>query len=291
MPDLPAPVYFNGGIVPASEARLPIGDRGVRHGLGFFETFRTSGGRPHHWRFHQHRLARACETARLPIPPHFLASNETRLRAVVAQLLAATASRDAVFRYTMAAGEGSTPSESLTLRPLPSAAPAGVCLRVLALRRDNGEFLPRPKSLNYLNALLGAEELATRTADPGDEGLFLSREGDFVVETPRQNLAWLAGDRLCHPDPALGAVAGTCLAWLLETCGRPGVPRRAPLDELLAADAIFVCNAVRGITPVREIRGADDRAVLRTLDSVAHPRVREWSAQWEESLRVTAASA
>ncbi|HWA86635.1 MAG TPA: aminotransferase class IV [Opitutus sp.] len=290
MPESVPLVYFNGELVSAAAARLPIDDRGVLFGLGFFETFRTSGGRPHHWNYHRRRLTQACATAGLAIPPHFLAADSARLGATVAQLLASASSSDAVFRYTITAGTRAAPSEFLVLRPLPPAAPPeGISLRVLALARDNGEFIPRPKSLNYANALLGAGELARRTGGPADEGLFLSREGRCVVETPCQNIAWLAGGELRYPDPSLGAIAGTCLEWLRENCGLPAMPRRAPLDELLAADAILVGNAVRGITPVREIWSADDRTLLRSLDSAAHPRIRAFHAAWDDALRATAA--
>jgi 4-amino-4-deoxychorismate lyase len=281
-------VYLNVEIVAASTARLPIDDPGVAYGLGFFETFRTSGGRPHHWPHNLRRLECACATAGLAIPPHFLAADEPRLRDIVQRLLQAHGLDDAVFRYTLAAANRGA-AEFLTLRPLPPPAPPeGIALRLLELARDNGEFLPRPKSLNYSNALLGAGELARRSAPATDEGLFLSREGGFVVETPRQNLAWFADGELRHPDPLLGAVAGTCLDWLLETAGSPAVPRRAPLDELLAADAIFVCNAVRGITPVRTLWAADDRTLLRRFASAADPHVLAFRAAWEDSLRTTA---
>ena len=291
MTEYAAPADLNGDTIPAAATRLPVEDRGgVLPGPGFFETFRTSGGCPHHWRYHRRRLECACATAGLRIPAQFLAADEARVRQAVQHRLRRDGRADAVFRYAIAAGADGGASEFLTPRALPQAAPAeGVRLRVLGLARDDGEFLPRPKSLNDANARLGADELAHRTTVASDEGLFLSRAGGFVAETPRQNIAWLAGGELRHPDPAAGAVAGTCLQWLLEICGLPAAPRRAPLAELLAAEAVFVCNAVRGITPVREILDASDRAVLRTFDSASHPLVRELRAKWEESLRATAA--
>lgn len=283
-----ATVYFNGQLHRAAEARLPIDDRGVLFGLGFFESFRTRGGRPHHWIYHRRRLEAACATAGLVLPEEFLARDETRLRAAVAGLLHANGAADAVFRYTVTAGPaGGLPAEFLVMRPLPQAAPeGGVALRVLSLRRDGGEWQPRPKSLNYANALLGAAELERRTAVASDEGLFLSRDG-FVVETPRQAIAWIAEGRLCYPDLALGSVAGTCLAWVLERASA-AEPRCAPLGELLKAEAIFVLNAVRGITPVREVWDETDTRRLGEWDSVSHPIVGSLCRQWGEALAATA---
>lgn len=282
-------VYFNGQRSARTEARFASDDRGVLYGFGFFETFRTSGGRPHHWRYHQRRLAAACATAGIALPATFLARDEPRLRETVRAMLREAGVADAVFRYTVTAGPANGgPAEMMSLRPLPPSAPKeGITLWVLALSRDNGEWLPRPKSLNYANALLGAQELARRTTEPHDEGLFLSRDGGWVVESARQNIAWVRDGVLCYPEPALGAVAGTALAWVLEQAFR-AEHRRARVDELLTAEAVFVLNAVRGITPVNTIRDVEGKALVASLSSHCHPLVVALRERWNEALDVTA---
>lgn len=294
MPDSPptsAIVWFDGAFVSAEAARLPIDDRGVQFGLGFYETFRTSGGRLHHWRYHRERLEGACAMAGIKLPVDSLAFDEAKRQAVVQRLLAEHGASDAVFRYTVTAGRVvGRPVESLVLRALPAAAPdEGVCLRVLKLARDNGEWVPRPKSLGYANAWLGAEELRRRTKEASDDGLFLARESGCVVETTRQNIAWIVDGCLRYPDPALGPVAGTCLDWIVEL-GAACETRRAPIDELLAADAIIVMNSVRGITPVHLVLDADDRPLRRGIDSRDHPLVASLRRQWTEALEATAES-
>lgn len=291
MADLPpaALVYLNGVVLPAVDARLPVNDRGLLYGMGFFETFRTSGGRPHGWSYHRERLTRACATAGLKVPASFLARDDAKLSEIVRRLLVAHGIADAVFRYTVTAG-AETPTEFLSLRPLPNPAPSkGISLRVLKLARDSGEWLPRPKSLNYLNTLLGAEEVRRRSGEPSDEGLFLARETGLVVETARQNIAWISGAQIFYPDPSLGPVMGTCLTWLLEL-DVAAQPRRAALDEFVKADAIFVLNAVRGITPVCEVWDSDDRVKLGMLNSPAHPLVMSLCQQWTEALTATASA-
>lgn len=297
--------YLNGRLVPASEARIPIDDHGVLFGLGFYETFRTCGGHPHLWRYHQSRLEQACAMAGIRPPPGFLARNETKLAEASRAMLAAAGVADAVFRYTLTAGSldesagaapqnspattlYGSPNEFMTMRPLPATAPReGVALHVLEVRRTPGEWRPRPKSVDCVNALQAAAELRRRGADPADEGLFLAAGEAWVMETARQNVAWIRDGRLCYPDPALGPVAGTCLAWILEL-GCPAEPRRAPVTELVAADAVIVMNAVRGITPVREIRDHDDRVLVGTLGSHSHPVVVSLQRQWQEALQATA---
>jgi 4-amino-4-deoxychorismate lyase len=280
----PSLVYYQGGFFPSSDPRLPVDDPVDGHRLGLVETFRTSGGRPHHWAYNRQRLQRACETAGLVVPPHFLANDEARLRDVVTRLLEANGMTEAVFRYVIAA-EGMT--EFLSLRPLPPAAPAdGVTLRVLRLPRDRGEWLPRPKSLNGSNALLGLCELESRGGLPSDEGLFLTADG-FLAETTRQCIVWFRDDRIRVPDPALGVVAGTGLAWMLEQNVKAEFCR-ARVDDLRSADAIVVVNSVRGVTPVKRLLGQKNESVIEALCSHTHPGVLRLQERWTESLRATA---
>lgn len=283
--------YLNGQIVPAAAARLPADDHGVLFGAGFFETFRTSGGHPLLWDQHRRRLRQACAVARIQLPPALLATDEARLAGTVAALLESHGLADAVFRYTVTAGNPSLaregagydrPAELLTLRPLPPPAPAeGVALRLLNLARDNGEWVPRPKSINYMNALLGAAELKRRGAAADDEGLFLTRESRHVVETTRQNVAWLMNGRWFFPDPVLGAVAGTCLQWLFDS-GFEAEPGQAHLEELIGAEAVVVFNSVRGVTPVRMLWDVTDRVVLGSWESHAHPQVAALGRRWSD---------
>ncbi len=289
------PVYLNGRIVPAAEAALPVDDPATLHGFGFFETFRTSGGKPHHWDFNRARLARSCQIAQLALPLHFLAHDSSRLREVVSQLLALHGATDGVFRYTVTGA----PAELLSFRPLPPPAPSdGIALRVLNLPRDSGEWIPRPKSCSYFNALLGARELQKRAVDPSDEGLYLSREPSsfadtqptrFVVETPRQNVAWIEDGQLRFPDFALGALDGTCLAWVRQL-GIPAASARATFEQLIKAEAVLVLNSVRGITPVRTIWDTADRLAAGPLASSLHPLLVSLRRQWIEALAATARS-
>lgn len=284
-------VFFNGEFTSSAKARLPINDRGARFGLGFFETFRTSGGKPHHWRFNRARLEEACRRAQISSSSISLVRDEERFRATIRHMLLVSGMSDAVFRYTVTAGEDpGTGFEILAIRSLPAEPPAdGIALRVLSLTRDNGEWLPRPKSLNYANAYLGSRELEMRGRHPSDEGLFLSREGAYVVETPRQNIGWLCDGTLRYPDFGLGAIPGTCLQWVLGL-GIPAEARRAEVEELISADAIVVLNAVRGITPVRRIWDVTDQHELCVLSSHQHPLVVSLRQQWAEALGTTAAS-
>ena len=282
--------YLNGRLIPLREAHISVADGGLLYGVGFFETFRTSGGRPHLWPFHEARLIRSCARAGIMIPETFLVSTEAAMRKAVSACLRENGQGDAVFRYTITSGDERGPTELMTTRPLPeTTGDSEICLRVLKVRRDSGEWIPRPKSVNYLNATLGLRELRSRKIPAADEGLFLSREGDMVVETPRQNLAWIVGDEIRVAADSAGAVAGTCQAWM-HSLGHAISPVRSTLSDFLRADAIVCLNSVRGFTPVREVWDEDDARCLGRFPSAAHPLVRQLQREWQDGLLLTAQS-
>jgi len=61
-------VYVNGSIVPRSEARVSVEDRGFVFGDGVYEVLRVINGRPFATRFHNERLRRSLEGIRISAP-------------------------------------------------------------------------------------------------------------------------------------------------------------------------------------------------------------------------------
>ena len=288
-------IFEEGALRPADGPALSPAGEGALYGPGFFETFRTSGGRVHGWPRHRARLARACAAAGLSPGPAALGLGDGgSLGAAVRALLGAHGWADAMMRLTLTAGDpGGPPRERLSARPLPPSDPEeGIGLRVLAVRRDAGEWLPRPKSLAYDNVLRGVRERARRGVAAADEGLFLAREAGWVVETPRRAIVWSRGGGLSCADPAVGPIESTGLAWLAGL-GHSLVPRRAGLGELLEADSIFVVNAVRGVAAVAAVW---DEADVRLpwsprVEPRADPLARRLRACWAADLAATAAGA
>ncbi|HEY4556239.1 MAG TPA: aminotransferase class IV, partial [Lysobacter sp.] len=82
------------------------------------------------------------------------------------------------------------------------------------------------------------------------EGLLLDRDG-HVVSATAANLFVLHAGRWLTPDLGECGVAGVCRAWAAASLGA-GVARILPAD-VERADAVFVCNAVRGILPVTRL--------------------------------------
>lgn len=285
-------MIFRDGDLVRADAQTSDGNQTGQDGIGFYETFRTARGRPHLWAYHDRRLRQACAKAALPMSDRCLWRDEVRLGKVVRRLLESTGAEDAVFRYALMpgrteAGECGAVHESLVSRPLPPAAPAeGATLRILNTRRNRAEWVPRPKQLDCPNVMQGRRELLARATQPSDEGLFLD-DGGCVVETTHQNVGWVRAGCLYYPDPSTGCVAGTCLAWLLDS-GVRTAPRRAPVDELLQAEAILVFNSVRGVTPIASVCDDNEEPILRTVSSATHPLVRRMEQLWRDELQRSA---
>ncbi len=267
-------------------------DHAALFGAGFFETFRTRDGVPQRLDSHLARLHAACGRIGIRIPDTALAASadSARWAPVVAALLEANGLRDGVFRLTLTAGENpaplgtgdyTAPHERLTCRALPAEAPpGGVTLHLLATPRDTGEWRPRPKSLNYLNSLLAARELAPRREHPSDEGLLFDASGR-VCEGVFTNLFWVRGKVVFTPHEDTGLLPGVGRAHLLRNLRAAGIAVEevaVGFEELAHADAVATVGSVRGVTPVARIVGAGGVPVWRADNAAAGLRtlLRAW---------------
>ena len=83
-------------------------------------------------------------------------------------------------------------------------------------------------------------------------GLLCSAEGDVICATAA-NLFVLRDGRWTTPAVDRCGVAGVCRGWAIERLA--AVETRFGIDDVETADAVFVCNAVRGILPVARLGG------------------------------------
>jgi 4-amino-4-deoxychorismate lyase len=83
------------------------------------------------------------------------------------------------------------------------------------------------------------------------EGLMLDASGHVACATSANVFALVDG-RWLTPSLADGGVAGLARAWVLEH--EPDARQAALTPAMLAsAEALFLCNAVRGILPVGQL--------------------------------------
>lgn len=228
-------------------AALDAGDRGLAYGDGLFETMRVANGRLPWWPAHRARLQRGAAALGIALP------SASWLDGEVASL-AAMAGGDAVLKLLLTRGAGgrgyappaeAEPTLALSLHPLPPPVDAPLVLRWCALRMAIQPALAGLKHLNRLEQVLARAEWR----DPAiHEGLLLDTRGRVACATAANVFALVDG-RWLTPRVDECGVAGVARAWVLAHA--PGA-READLSPagVESAEAVFLCNAVRGILPV-----------------------------------------
>lgn len=231
---------------------VPVDDRGLAYGDGLFETMRAMRGDVPWWDRHCRRLREGAQRLRIVLP------DLGRVRAEAQALLAGD---DAALKLIVTRGRGgrgyapeagTEPTWVLSRHPLPPAVPdAGIAVRWCETRLSVQPQLAGLKHCNRLEQVLARGEWNDPVADrDAFEGLMRSTEGDVVCATAA-NLFVLSDGRWRTPRIDRCGVAGVCRAWLLDELGAEAC--RLDVTDVEAADAVFLCNALRGILPVARL--------------------------------------
>jgi para-aminobenzoate synthetase/4-amino-4-deoxychorismate lyase len=138
--------------------------------------------------------------------------------------------------------EGRIEVETTTLGPCESTWSA----RLSDTRIDGSDPLRRHKS-SHREAYDAAYRSAR--AQGYDEVIFLNRCGE-VVEGSRSNVIAVFGERWITPLLRCGALPGVYRRYLIETHAHL-VEDLLTVQDLMRADALFLCNAVCGLVPTR----------------------------------------
>lgn len=241
---------------PAQAASLA--DRGLAYGDGLFETIGVKAGNPQLLERHLVRLAHGCERL------HIAAD----LALVRAELLAfADEMGEGVAKLILTRGDGlrgyAAPAATIARRillasPLPAypAIHAEQGIRVFACKTRLAEqpLLAGLKHLNRLEQVLARSEWQD---SEHAEGLMLDTSGR-VIEGVYSNLFVVRQGRLITPDLSRCGVAGVMRAELLAQAEHHAIEasvQALDMQQLLAADEVFLCNSLYGVWPVTALQG------------------------------------
>lgn len=227
--------------------RIAPNDRGLAYGDGLFETILADHGELIWWDAHWQRLSAGALRLAIALP------DERVLKSAALEL--ANQGR-AVIKIILTRGESgrgyapvAAPGTAIvSLHPAPAVQNAPVALRWCHIQMARQPALAGIKHLNRLENVLARSEWTT--AEYAD-GLMCDGQGDVICATAA-NLFIFRGGRWRTPDLSQCGIAGVARQWLLESIPDAEVGRISR-DDVTDADAVFLCNSVRGMMEVNRI--------------------------------------
>jgi branched-chain amino acid aminotransferase len=261
-------IWVNGKLVPKSQAMVSVYDHGLLYGDGVFEGIRVYRGRIFKLKQHMDRLWKSAEGIRLKIP-----IGRDEMVALQRQCIAANEITEGYIRLVVTRGYG-----TLGLDPRKCPKPGIICIadeivlfpadmyakgmRVVVANRPKTPIPcldPRTKSLNYLNNILAKCE----AIDYGcHEVIMLNLEG-FVTEGSGDNIFIVKNGTLYTPPAEAGMLEGITREFVMKTlakdCGVKVVEKNMRLDEVLAADEVFLTGSAAEIIAVTQIDQHDGK--------------------------------
>jgi branched-chain amino acid aminotransferase len=229
---------LDGQIMPASEAVIPVTDEGLLRGDGVFEAVRVYDGTPFRLEDHLARLERSAANLRLPLDLEAVRTDVWRLLAQAT----ADAPPQALRLLVTRGGRRILLTEELP--DLPDR------VRLGSIAYAPTRVLDGVKSLSYASNML-ARRLAQEAGF--DEALLVTPHGR-VLEAPTSSVFWVKDGGLFTPPLSEHILASITRQLVIDVTGAQ--EQAVTLQELLAADEVFLASTMREVHPVGAV---DDR--------------------------------
>ncbi|MGH8049579.1 MAG: aminodeoxychorismate lyase [Arenimonas sp.] len=226
-----------------------LNDRGLAYGDGVFETLLVHDGEPVWWSEHWQRLLRGALALQIPSP------DEAVVRDACRKILGNATRCVLKIMLTRGAGgrgyaipENQDPRIIVSLHPSPMIIQKAVNLRWCNTQLSKQSQLAGIKHLNRLEQVLARSEWQDETIF---DGLMCDVEANVVCATSANIFVKVKGQWLT-PKIDQAGIAGIARAWVFRQW--PHV-QEAHLSrfQLEQAEAVFICNAVRGILAVNRL--------------------------------------
>jgi 4-amino-4-deoxychorismate lyase len=248
------------GLVEPNAPVVRADDAGVTRGDGCFEGCRLHDGVIDKLDAHLARMTRSASALGIPF-------DVAAWKSLISEAVTAWAEPgEAAVKLLLTRGPiGAAPTGFVSIGPLPADYPRlrREGLKVITLSRGvpSDAFADAPwllggiKTLSYAVNMAAQREAVRRGAD---DVILVSTDG-IVLEAPTSSVVWWDGQRLhTTPTGATGILASTTQRLLFERAAASGwdtVEAAATVDELHAADVVWLVGSVRGPVDVIEIDG------------------------------------
>lgn len=253
-------IYLNGAFVPQEQAQVSVLDRGFLFGDGVYEVIPAYAGQPLREAAHLQRLENSLRAIGMSDP-----LSASQWSAIFRRLLEGAPGADQSLYLQVTRGIAptrdhrypakSTPTVMVMAKPMPPRAPAVAKSGVAAVVLDDIRW---HRCDIKSTALLAAVMLREQAAQAGAEEAILVRDG-LAMEGSTSNL-FVVRDQ-CVVTPPIGPLllAGITRDLVLELVEKAGLRCREaaiPVDELRAADEIWISSSTREVMPVTSLDGA-----------------------------------
>ena len=257
--------YVNGEIIPESDAKISIHDRGFLQGYSVFDTTRTFGHRIFKLDEHLDRFFKSLKYARLD--PLIDKSELSRITMEIVNTNLPLISDDDDYWVTqrvsrgISTPEGDNPTVIVESVPLPFSARAkyyskGMPVVVPSVRRTPPESLsPRAKIQNYAN--LVQAEFEAKERNPESWPILRDMNGN-LCEGPGSNFFIVKDGAVVTPREQY-VLAGISRSTTLELAAELGietVEANIDLYDAYTADEAFVTSTSFCICPVISVNGS-----------------------------------
>lgn len=237
------------------QRHIDIENRGLAYGDGIFTTAKIIDGKIQYLSLHIKRLRLGCEKLALAVP------NKVELTEQLSQL--AKPYNLAVLKVIITASSGgrgyarSTDLNSdiiIMVHDYPThyeeLAIEGVTLGNSKQQIGINPMLGGLKHLNRLEQVLLRQELVKTKEDD----LVVTNINNEVIEATSANLFFWLNGKLCTSDVTNSGVNGIMRQTVLQNYPDTLI-KRITLTELASSSAMFICNCVMGIMPVKNYNG------------------------------------
>jgi len=252
--------------MPARDAKISVFDRGLLYGDSVFETVATHGGKPFMLREHLRRLRHSADLVYID-----LSVDEDTMTREISQAITAAGHSESYLRLIVTRGVGELgldpelsekPCRILIVAPLvrPAAEVYANGVSVITYRTQRtaeSTLASGAKVGNYLVAVLAMRQAKAMRAN---EALIINGQGR-VIEGATSNLFAQIGGKLVTPPESAGILPGITRQLVLEVAERARIPviwESPTLEELCAAEEVFITSSVREMLPVVKV---DERAI------------------------------
>lgn len=246
---------------------VSLNDRSFNYGDGTFTTMQVQQGRIQLWPLHLQRLQHAAGVL------GFTGINWQDVQQQAFAAAAACTHTSQVLKLLLSRGEGGRGYatqgisdarlyiSSSSMPDYTAARQSGVRMQLAQLKLAVQPALAGLKHNNRLEQVLLKQELAGTDAD---DLLVLDQQG-YITEASAANVFFYRDNNWYTPELSRAGVAGVMRQYLLQQTQVTEVNWQ--LTELNHIDAMFICNALMGIVPVRML--ADKALALKPVQQLS----------------------